>query len=183
MGGIFLGFGKSGTNIRQNYSTGPQARRHGGNFEAVPPKREMCHLSVDCAPKRVTSSVPLECSSGSKTPKILIINPVFVGTNRCFADFAMKTFFFFALHPRIRRIMRYAYFAKMTFFFGLHFRIREKYIFVPPQKKKFMPPPNHATLAPGLLVQTEGFALPTQLIYRTVVSDLYKQYNTNTRSA
>ena len=63
------------------------------NHCLCPPKREMCPPSENCAPKKVTCSVPLECSSGLETPKILVINPVFVGKNRFFADFAMKTFF------------------------------------------------------------------------------------------
>ena len=183
MGGLFLGFGKSGSNVLQNYSTGPQARCHGGILGPCPPTRNVSPKRGLC-PKKVTGFVPLECSSGSETPKILIINPVFVGKNRCFADFAMKTFFFFALHPRIRRIMWYAYFAKMTFFFLVFtFEFEGSIFLFPPKKIIYAPLPDHATLAPGLLVLNEVFTLPTQLIYRTVVCNLYKQSNTNTQSA
>ena len=76
-----------------------QARSHGGISGPCPPnhclyllKREMSQ-SKGCVPKKVTGSVPLECSCRPETPKILTINPVFVGKNLFFADFAMKPFF------------------------------------------------------------------------------------------
>ena len=85
-----------------------QARRMGEHFGAVHlPNHCLCPPNKKCAPSKrglcpkITGSVPLECSSGPETPKILIINPVFVGKNSFFADFAMKTFFY-GLHSRIR---------------------------------------------------------------------------------
>ena len=57
----------------------------------------------DCAPKKVTGLVPLECNSRLETPKILIITPEFVSKNRSFADSAVKIFFrFYGRHSRIR---------------------------------------------------------------------------------
>ena len=86
-----------------------------GAFRGSASPNENCvPLSEDCAPKKVTGSVPLECSSRLETPKLLIITPKFVSKNRSFADSAMKIFFFC--------------------FFGLHSRIRRNKIFVPPQK-------------------------------------------------
>ena len=67
---------------------------------ACAPKRELCPLKRGLCPKKETCLVPLECSSRSETPKILIITPKFVKKKRYFADFAVKTFF--GLHPRIR---------------------------------------------------------------------------------
>ena len=40
-------------------------------------------------------------------------------------------------------------FREGNIFFGLHSRIRGKYVFVPLQN--YQCPPNHATLAPGLV--------------------------------
>ena len=88
---------------------GPAPR---GAFQAVPPnhslcspKREMCPPNEDCAPKTVTGSVPLECSSGPETPEILVINPVISGKNRFFADFA---FFCFWSSPQNWHISRWS---------------------------------------------------------------------------
>ena len=143
----------------------PQARRHGGHSKAVSPKRELC-------PKKVTGSVPLECSSRPETPKILVITPEFVSKNCFFAVFAIKTYHYYflgGLHPRIRgnsRIFRdedlffvftpeLGYLAHILqwrlLFFGLHSRIPKKKVFVPSQKLFMPPPPGHAALAPGLL--------------------------------
>ena len=52
----------------------------------VPPKREFFPPSEDCAPKKVTGWVPLECSSRLEIPKILIITPEIMGKNQFFAD-------------------------------------------------------------------------------------------------
>ena len=123
-----------------------QARRHGGHSGAVttqitacaPPKRKLRPPpSEDCAPKKGTGSVPLECSSRSGTLKILIIAPEFVSKIRLVVDSAVKTFF-------------------TTFFFSVfHSRIREtkflcppKLVYAPPPPP---PPPSYATLALGLI--------------------------------
>ena len=114
---------------------------------AYAPKREMCPPSEDCASKKVTGSVPLDCSSGPETPKILFINPVFVSKNRFFADFTMKTFIlFFGLHPKIRGISRIFYDEDLFLWSSLS-NSREKSFCAP---KKLHMPPSHATLAPGL---------------------------------
>ena len=96
------------------------------------PNENCSPLSEYCAPKKVTGTVPQECSSRLETPKILIITPEFVSKNRSFADSAVKTFFF-------------------VFFFGLHSRIRENKVFVPPQKN-YLCLPSHATLAPDIQI-------------------------------
>ena len=51
-----------------------------------PPNEKYAPPSEDCAPMKATGSVPLECISGPETPKILVINSVFVGKSRFFAD-------------------------------------------------------------------------------------------------
>ena len=74
-------------------ASGPAPR---GAFRGrASPNENRAPLSEDCAPKKVTGSVPLECSSRLETPKILIITPEFVSKNRSFADSAVKTFFLF----------------------------------------------------------------------------------------
>ena len=86
----------------------------------VPPKREMWSPKRGLFPKKVTNSVALECSSGPESPKMLVINPVFVSKNRFCAYFAMKTFFFIFIPEFVKFC---AYFAKRIFFCGLHSRI------------------------------------------------------------
>ena len=112
----------------------------------VPPQTRNVPPCEDCATKKVTGPVPLQCSSVSETPKILIVNPVFMSKNRFFANFAMKIFFF-ALHPRIRRLS--AYFAMMTFLFSFSLSNSKKISFCAPQKVIYSPPPppSHDTLA------------------------------------
>ena len=111
------------------------------NENCAPPPSE------DCASKKVTGSVPLDCSLGPETPKLLFINPVFLSNNRFFADFAMKTcILFFGLHTKFVEFRAYS--AMKTFFYGLHSQTRGKKFFVPP--KNCMWPSSHAALAPGL---------------------------------
>ena len=108
-----------------------QSRHHVRHFGAVPPKsllvpppkREICPTSEDCAPKKATGLVPLECSLGPKTPEVMVIHLVFAG--KFFAHFAMKTFF--GLQPRI------CMFRDEDLFCGLHSRIRRKKIFALPK--------------------------------------------------
>ena len=72
-------------------ASGPAPR---GAFQGRASPNENCALlSEDCAPKKVTALIPLECSLRLETPKILIITPEFVSKNRSFADSAVKTFF------------------------------------------------------------------------------------------
>ena len=99
-------------------ASGPAPR---GAFRGcASPTKNCAPLSEDCAPKKVTGSVPLECSSRLETPKILIITPEFVSKNRSFADSAVKIF--------------------SCCFFGLHSRIRGNKVFVPPQKNIYASP-------------------------------------------
>ena len=93
-------------------ASGPAPR---GAFRGRASPNEKCApLSEDCAPKKVTGSVPLKYSSRLETPKMLIITPEFLSKNRSFKNSAVKTFFFV--------------------FFGLHSRIRGNKVFVPPKK-------------------------------------------------
>ena len=73
----------------RNLSPNEECGRHFGamslQITTCAPKREMWPPSEDCAPKKVAGSMPLDCSSGPQIPKILVINPVFVGKN-CFSQ-------------------------------------------------------------------------------------------------
>ena len=90
----------------------------------VPPKQEFCPSpSEDCAPKKLTTSVLLECNSRPETPKILVTTPQFVSKNCCFVDFAIKTVCFCGFTPEFMKIR--VHFAMKTLFFGLHLRFRE----------------------------------------------------------
>ena len=115
---------------------------------AVPPKRERCPPSGDCAPKKATGSVPLECSLGSETPKILIVNPVFVGKNCFCAEFAMKTFCYWS-SPQ--GSYNYAHMSRRKqFFFWSSLSNSRKNGFLPP--KTYLRLPSHATLAPKSVI-------------------------------
>ena len=108
-------------------ASGPAPR---GAFRGRASSNDNCApLGEDCAPKKVTGSVPLECNSRLETPKILIITPEFVSKNRSFADSAVKIFFCF---------------------YGRHSRIRGNKVFVPP--KNYLCLPSYATLAPDIQI-------------------------------
>ena len=103
----------------------------------MPPQTRIVPPSEDCAPKKVTGSVPLECSSRPETPKIQVITLGFESKD-CFffADFVLKTHFcgvipefveicaffefksFFSLHPKIRGNSRI--FGNEVFCFLVH---------------------------------------------------------------
>ena len=102
-----------------------------GAFRGSASPNENCvPLSEDCAPKKVTGSVPLECSSRLETPKLLIITPKFVSKNRSFADSAMKIFFLF-------------FWSSLT-------NSKEKNFCAP--QKNYLCLPSHATLAPDIQI-------------------------------
>ena len=94
------------------------------------PNENSAPLNEDCAPKKVTGSVLLECSSRLETPKILIITPEFVSKKSSFADSAVNTFFFVFL-------------VFTHEFEGTEF-------LCPP--KNYLCLPSHATLAPDIQV-------------------------------
>ena len=128
-----------------------QARCHGGgafrgrapsNHCLYPPKRELCPPSEDCTPKKETSLMPLGCSSRPETIKILVITPEFVGKNRLFADFAVKTFLFSPLSVKFSTC-----FAMKTFVFWSS--LSTKFLCPP---KLLYAPSSHASLAPGLAI-------------------------------
>ena len=109
-------------------ASGPAPR---GAFRGRASPNENCApLSEDCAPKKVTGSVPQECSSRLETPKILIITPELVNKNRSFADSAVKTFFLFL-------------WSSLT-------NSREQSFCAP--QKNYLCLPSHATLAPDIQI-------------------------------
>ena len=109
-------------------ASGPAPR---GAFRGRASPNENCApLSEDCAPKKVTGLVPLECSSRLETPKILIITPEFVSKNRSFADSAVKKFFLFL-------------WSSLT-------NAREQSFCAP--QKNYLCLPSHATLAPDIQI-------------------------------
>ena len=57
------------------------------------PRRELFPPSEDCATKKLTGSVQLECSLRPETLKILVIVPEVVSKNSFFVDFAIRSFF------------------------------------------------------------------------------------------
>ena len=116
----------------------------------VPTNEKCAPQREDGAPKKVSGLVPLESSSALETPKILVINPVFVGKKRVFADFAMKTFSFrfFSFHPRIREIL--FIFCCEDLFFVYLFVVFIPQFMVPPKNCSFPLPPSNATLTLGL---------------------------------
>ena len=63
----------------------------GGIPWPCPPNHCLCLPSEDCAPKKLTGSVLLECKSSPETPKILLITLKFVSKNCFFVDFAMNS--------------------------------------------------------------------------------------------
>ena len=69
--------------------------------------------SEDCAPKKLTGSVLLECKSSPETPKLLLITLKFVSKNCFFVDFAMNTDCFCGLTPEIMELR--VYFGTKTF--------------------------------------------------------------------
>ena len=101
-------------------ASGPAPR--GAFWGRASPNENCAPLSDDCASKKVTGSVPLECSSRLETPKVLIITPEFVSKNCCFADSAVKNFLF------VFMVVTHAF---------------EEKKFLCPPKKLFMPPQLH----------------------------------------
>ena len=110
-------------------ASGPEPREA---FRGRASLNENCApLSEDCAPKKVTGSVPLECSSRLETPKILIITPEFVSKNRSFADSAVKNFVFLFLWSSLTNLREQSFCA--------------------PQKN-YLCLPSHAPLAPDIQI-------------------------------
>ena len=77
-----------------------QARRHGWysgsvprNHSLCPPKQEFCPPSKDCAPKKVTGSAPMKCSSRPQNPKLLVITPKFESKSCFFRIICNKDIF------------------------------------------------------------------------------------------
>ena len=97
----------------------------------------MCPPSQNCAPKKVTDFVPLECSLGSEIPKTLIINRVFVGKKPFFANFAMNIFFHLFIYLFLAFISKFekicASFAKKTFFLVFTLGFERKMFLCPPK--------------------------------------------------
>ena len=114
---LFLSIGKDQKKDFNRPGGGIGGRgRHSGAF---PPNENFAHpSSKDYAPKKVTGSVPLKCSSRPETLKILVVTLEFVSKNCFFADFAIKTLFCGTI-PKIVKIR--AFFQMKVFFFFLVF--------------------------------------------------------------
>ena len=83
----------------------------------LPPKQELYPPSEDCAPKKVTGSVSLECSSMLEAPKILVITPEFVSKNCFLRRFYNKDPFF---RPSPRSLRKFRALSELqTFFLSL----------------------------------------------------------------
>ena len=80
----------------------------------VPPKWELCPPppSEDCAPKKLTGLVLLECNWRPEA-KILVITLEFVSKNCFFVDFAINTVCFCGVTPEFMKIR--VYFGTKTF--------------------------------------------------------------------
>ena len=85
----------------------------GGIPWPCPPNHCLCPPSEDCASKKLTGSVLLECKSSPENPKILLITLKFVSKNCFFVDFAMNTDCFCGLTPEIMKLR--VYFGTKTF--------------------------------------------------------------------
>ena len=101
-------------------------------------KREMCPPSEDCAPKKVTSSVPMECSSRPQNPKILVITSEFVSKNCFFRIFRNEDIFFLVFILEFVEIP--TYFAVKIFGFWFTLSNSKLEVFVPPKKIVYAPP-------------------------------------------
>ena len=92
--------------------SGPAPR--GAFWSRAFPSENCAPSSEECAPKKLTDSVPLECSLRLETPKILIISPKIREQKAFFRRFCGEDLFFC--------------------FFGLHSRIWGNKVFVSPKK-------------------------------------------------
>ena len=103
-----------------------QARRHVGAFQGhapksllVPPEREFCSPSEDCAPKKLKGSVLLESNSRPKTPWLSLQNSW--ARTVFFIDFAIKTVCFSGFTPKFTQTRVYcgiktSFFLVFTYF-------------------------------------------------------------------
>ena len=99
--------------------SGPAPR---GAFRGRAPQIIACAPpSEDCAPKKLTGSVLLECKSSPETPKILLITLKFVSKNCFFVDFAMNTDCFCGLTPEIMKLRVYFGMKTLILFYFLLF--------------------------------------------------------------
>ena len=150
---------------KKRTSPGPAPR--GGIPRQCPPIRELFPPKRGLCPKKVTSSVPLECSLRPETLKRLVVTLEFVSKN-CFfffADFAIKIFFLW-FHPRNRENscifldedlffwslpQNLWKFVMKTFAFLVHTLDFEALNFSCPTKICLCspPPPSYAILSPG----------------------------------
>ena len=126
---------------KKRTSPGPAPRgRHPG---AVPPQKDLCPPSKDCAPKKVTGSVPLKCSSRPDTFKILVVTQEFGSKNCFFRRFCNKDSCFLWFHTESVEIRNEILcFLVHTLEFGaLNFLCPPKFVYAPP------PPPPPVTLS------------------------------------
>ena len=111
------------------------------NHCLYPTKRELCPPSEDCAPKKVTGTVPLECSSRPETPKILVIPQ-----NSWVKNFFLQISWwrlFFCFQPGIRGISHMLRSENLCFLFSLSAK------FLCPSKIVYAPQSRNSGAGPG----------------------------------
>ena len=86
---------------------------------ACSPPHENCAPtpSEDCAPKKLTGLVQLECYSRPETPNIVVITPEFASKNCFFIDFAINTVCFCGFTPKFMKISVYFGIKTVSLFF------------------------------------------------------------------
>ena len=102
----------SSTEVNFSYRSGPAPR--GGIPGPCPPNHCLCPPREDCAPKKLTGPVLLECNSRSEALKILVITPEVVSNNCFFVDFAIKIVCFCGFSSEFMKIR--VYFGMKTLF-------------------------------------------------------------------
>ena len=112
------------------------------NHCLCPLKRELCPPSEDCAPKKVTSLMPLGAVRGLRPSKYWS-SPQNSWVRTVYSQICGETFLFSPYYP-----WNFAHALQWKFlFFGHH--SRESFC---AQPNLFMPPSSHASLAPGLAI-------------------------------
>ena len=106
---------------RQTRRHGKAFRGHAPRITACPPQtRIVLPPSEDCAPKKLTGSVLVVCSSRPETPKRLGRTPKFVSKNCFFVDFAIVTVCFCGYTPKFM-VIRTVFGIKLFFCLYLMF--------------------------------------------------------------
>ena len=119
----------------------------------APPNKNCTLPSENCVQKKVTGSVPLECSLRPETPKTLVITSEFVSKNCFFAHFAIKTLFVFVSFPHVSG--KFAHISRWRpLFFGPLSQIRGNKVFVPSKKIVYAPQSRYSSAKSALTAIT-----------------------------